>query len=404
MKIGKFAVDNNLTLDTVRHYMDLGLLIPEKKDGYYYFDEKCSEDAHEIISLKEHGFKLSEILDILYIKRLTNPILYEKNKYYMNIYQNKHEQVIKEINILKDIECRLKDKIQVLSDKEFHLKHNVGVDISAIKLLACPSCKSDLALLKGDIKENQIISGVLKCKCGRVFQIEDGILISDNSVHMKNPFEDNSDDFFQSYFKETNTEYIQTLMKDFKWLFNRIENEILENEVLLDLGVGYGIVLRKIYNILLSNNIYIAVDHNLSILRSLKNMLERIDCKKKVFLICSDFLDIPIKNNSIDIVIDVGGTSVYNTKNNKFLLQHIDRLANKKTTLLGLYVISNSFIEKSYGNNFVLNTIKSAIKGLNYNIFDDRISKTISNTGKYESKLLKNEKSNNYLCLAKRQG
>lgn len=31
MKIGKFGEVNNLSIDTIRHYMDLSLIIPEKK-------------------------------------------------------------------------------------------------------------------------------------------------------------------------------------------------------------------------------------------------------------------------------------------------------------------------------------------------------------------------------------
>lgn len=32
MKISKFAEVNNVSVDTIRHYMDLGLVIPEKKE------------------------------------------------------------------------------------------------------------------------------------------------------------------------------------------------------------------------------------------------------------------------------------------------------------------------------------------------------------------------------------
>lgn len=31
MKIGKFGEVNNLSIDTIRHYMDLSLIIPEKR-------------------------------------------------------------------------------------------------------------------------------------------------------------------------------------------------------------------------------------------------------------------------------------------------------------------------------------------------------------------------------------
>lgn len=33
MKIGKFGEVNNLSIDTIRHYMDLSLIIPEKREA-----------------------------------------------------------------------------------------------------------------------------------------------------------------------------------------------------------------------------------------------------------------------------------------------------------------------------------------------------------------------------------
>ena len=33
MKIGKFGEVNNISIDTIRHYMDLSLIIPEKREA-----------------------------------------------------------------------------------------------------------------------------------------------------------------------------------------------------------------------------------------------------------------------------------------------------------------------------------------------------------------------------------
>ena len=36
MKIGKFGEVNNISIDTIRHYMDLSLIIPEKGRALFF--------------------------------------------------------------------------------------------------------------------------------------------------------------------------------------------------------------------------------------------------------------------------------------------------------------------------------------------------------------------------------
>ena len=72
MKISKFAEVNNVSVDTIRHYMDLGLVIPEKKE-VTIFDEYCQKDIELILEYKWLGFSLNEIKELFLYKNLGNP-------------------------------------------------------------------------------------------------------------------------------------------------------------------------------------------------------------------------------------------------------------------------------------------------------------------------------------------
>ncbi|MCQ6325313.1 MerR family transcriptional regulator, partial [Bacillus cereus] len=79
MKISKFAEVNNVSVDTIRHYMDLGLVISEKKGSHYFFDEYCQKDIELILEYKWLGFSLYEIKELFLYKNLGKSLGYEKD-------------------------------------------------------------------------------------------------------------------------------------------------------------------------------------------------------------------------------------------------------------------------------------------------------------------------------------
>lgn len=66
--IGQFAKENNVTVKTLHHYERLGLIKPFKIDeqnGYRYYNEEQGQDLRNILFLKDLGFSLSEVKDII---------------------------------------------------------------------------------------------------------------------------------------------------------------------------------------------------------------------------------------------------------------------------------------------------------------------------------------------------
>ena len=61
MKIKEFSNNFDLSYDTIRYYMKLNLINPQKVGGHYEFDPEDQNDMAEILKLKEMEFSLDEI-------------------------------------------------------------------------------------------------------------------------------------------------------------------------------------------------------------------------------------------------------------------------------------------------------------------------------------------------------
>lgn len=67
-KIGIFSKMNRVTVKTLRHYDDIGLLKPCQVDqttGYRYYSSDQLLSLHKIIALKQIGFSLNEIIEVM---------------------------------------------------------------------------------------------------------------------------------------------------------------------------------------------------------------------------------------------------------------------------------------------------------------------------------------------------
>jgi len=285
MKIGKFASENKVSIDTIRHYMELGLVIPEKIGGHYDFDEVCQRDLEDILSLKDMEFTLNEIKSIFLFKRLGKLTAYQEVECYRQFFISKHKKINKKIEKLQNAKLKLEDKIDRLSSKKEQENFTIGVDISALNLFKCLRCGSDLTLYEGHIANNQIINGILRCKCDNEHIIDDGILIGKNNI---DDYEENLDyndrkSYIAEYLNETDPKYLDNVYKGLDWAYKRLNFEELRGKKILDLGSGSGFLLRQIYNDLPEDSLYIAVDHDIERHRFLKAMLEKAECQKKSY-------------------------------------------------------------------------------------------------------------------------
>ncbi|HDR7562497.1 TPA: MerR family transcriptional regulator, partial [Bacillus mobilis] len=404
-KIGKFGELNNISIDAIRHYMDLGLIIPEKKGGHYFFDEYCQTDVKLILHYKELGFSLNEIKELFFYKNLAKSMNYEKDTFYQSLFKLKYDKMKQEIELLKKKRDKLKEVLHDLLLTSETSNSIIGIDLSVLHLLTCSRCTKNLILQDGIITNNQITEGKLICNCGEEYIITSGIITAGKSFKANE--QTSLEDTISDYIHETDNAYLENMLKEGEWAKKKLIHLDLNNKLILDIGSGLGFFLRNIYEDLPEDCLYIAVDRDLNKLIFLKDVLARRNPKRNILFICADFLNIPIQNRSVDIVIDHSGTSNYSFEHENFLLHELNSLFKTDCYLLSLFILfknfsPNSQITNNFRANFTLSKVTKEIQNLQFQSIDESTSNYLKRGGKYEDFFVQGEEIYTYSFFGKR--
>ncbi|MHC0036305.1 MerR family transcriptional regulator [Pseudoneobacillus sp. C159] len=407
MRIGKFANQNQLSVDTIRHYMDLGLVVPEKKGGQYDFDDRCQMDLDLVLELKAMGFSLQEIKTILLYRNIGNLEAYEENTYYQSIFNEKYQKLDEEIAALVEMKNKLSMKLEELAVESSAENVVSGLNMKALDLLKCLNCGGELDLEDGRIHRNQLMEGRLTCVCGEEYVVDSGILI------VGTPHETNTNHLsaenIGNYIQATDSSYLDNLHKGLQRGSRKMAELNLHQKVMLELGSGAGFFLRTIFRQLPEDCLYIAVDHNLKRHQFLKHLLERTGMKRNVLFICTDFKKIPIKDQTVDILLDIAGTSNYSFEHEEFLLSEVDALLKPVGYLLASFIVFHKFspkgkIEIPLRKNFTDSKIKENIMKLGYTVIEETKTSPVQKGGQFEDFFVEGEEVYTYAFFGKRLG
>lgn len=194
-----------------------------------------------------------------------------------------------------------------------------------------------------------------------------------------------------------------------EWAKKKLIHLDLNNKLILDIGSGLGFFLRSIYEELPEDCLYIAVDRDFNKLLFLKDVLARRNPRRNILFICADFLNIPIQNRSVDIVIDHSGTSNYSFEHEDFLLHELNPLFKSDCYLLSLFILFKNFslnsqITNNFRANFTLSKIKKELQNLQFQPIDESTSNYLKRGGKYEDFFVQGEEIYTYSFFGKRWG
>ncbi len=394
MRIKKFSQKYNLSYDTIRYYIKLNLLVPEKIGGQYFFNEECRSDIEEVLKLKEMEFSLQEIKEILYFKRIGKLTSYQKNNYYQNLFKNKIEDIESRIEELVHAEEDLNKKLDELLSDNYDSSYRMGIDLSALPLFSCPDCGAKLSLSADSVAENQILEGELNCSCGRSLKIKDGILYSFDPAAEKMDLKTGNNEYnhIESYVKTTDSDYMDKTYKGLEWMKREIDFENLKGKVILEPGSGFGFLLRHIYNDLPEDCVYICVDKNPDYNIFLKKTLELSHQKKKIIFINADLPELPLKDNTADYMLDFTGITGYSFERGGFFPELLNDYLKDDIKVLATFIIYHRFgpkniVPENLRKYFRYQNIKDAFIELGFKIEEEvksEIEKIDEDIGEYE--------------------
>lgn len=334
MKISAFADKFNVNVSTVRHYVNSGLLLPDRKNGQYFFDEESEEDMKNILKYKNYHFSLEEIQLLFFMEKASR----FKDKVVLDvcseILKNKREELIKEREELAQHIQSLESDIAGLP--EVNTVDNVkwGVPFPFIPYLYCPKCQIPLELDNARISNNYLYSGHLKCHCGYTACIEDGIIVSGEKVH-DTPFKAFENiESVMALKDEYSHQYRGFIAKTYLYMRDSIHTEDERPQIILAGPFTFNFLLECMDK-LGAHNTFIIADPSIKRINKLKNLFSDMDCH--IIYYAGETKDIPMKHKSVDTYIDDWSTVNMMFTFNEFNTKLIAPFLKKNGRIAGIY-------------------------------------------------------------------
>lgn len=368
MKIGQFAKKHGVTHDTIRHYIDKGLLVPNKKEGQYRFSEVDSKEITKIIELKQMHFSLSDIHRILTFQRLGGASTEFSRNQFLSILEERKEHILEELRKINQINEYLTKQIEEIKSYGHKEEHVLGFPIGATELLACPFCHKELNLSAGVLEKNMIIQANVDCDCGYSAKISNGIYIVEKDVRTK-LMDGMPMPTKEEYFNKTPHEHITYQFKGMAQLIDYIMVHHKEPQYVMEISNCVGFFLLQYINYLPEQCTYILIDYDLERISNMKKNLEQYYSHKKFIFFCCDYTNLPLRKSSVDVVVDLMMSNKYEiefkkavTEKTTLLLKSQGIFVGKYTHWRGIQNVNSNLKELDKVREIMLDQVKTASK------------------------------------------
>lgn len=118
MQIKDFAKKYQIHTDTIRYYEKESILKPKRRDnGYREYDKDCEKQLQLIIVLKQLGFTIKEIQQLLILK--DEPISTECNNSTVLLFEQKIIKLEGKIQFYKQASKSLKNVKELVNEEKY---------------------------------------------------------------------------------------------------------------------------------------------------------------------------------------------------------------------------------------------------------------------------------------------
>lgn len=361
MRIGQFAKAHNIPLDTIRYYLDIELLVAEKRGGQYYFAETDSKDIEMILRLKGMNFSLSEIQRLLAVQRLSGANTDVFRNIYKTLLEKKKTEIAEELQRYTKLNGYLHETIKDMKDGGSQEIQILGIPFHALNLLACPECGASISVTDGSIIQNMIMDANIYCQCGYVAKISNGAYIDARSVRKKLvngcPMPTK-----QEYLEMSTYSYVNFIYKGLTSLSDYIQRHVPMPKVILELDNCVGFFLMQHIENLPSTTLYILVDYDFDRLMDMKRNLEMYQNHTNFLFLCCDLDKLPLKAESVDVAVDYMMSRLYYEASNRLLHDKIKPLLSKDAVYFSSSLFHSQEVQKNktFDRESILNTYKNA--------------------------------------------
>lgn len=313
-------------MDTVRYYMEIGLLLPQKNGKNYEFCDADIEDMAFIVGLKQYHFPIHVLNEIMSLKRQLNSRDARITELIIRELKARRNEISEEIANLEQMAESIDARLSEYSEK-VQEPARLGLPLDFIAHLRCPRCGRELNLKDTFIERQQIISASAVCACGYTMKIQDGVIYTGEDAPDASNGLDNLkwwDSYIGGYIGKLDTRgtrIVNTMNKCysqlFSWLKDSQKYQSGKNNIILTCGDNSGRFL--LYHLMdtdagkefLSTCTIIMYVSSAEVPNRVKSLISSFDfCPKLVFIVGNSY-QLPLERGCVDIYVDDNSSFLY---------------------------------------------------------------------------------------------